>query len=483
MNSPSSLSSPRAPELRRAGLYVLLAGLLLPLIDFSIVNVALDALSHSLQASSTELELLVAVYGVAFAVCLAMGGRLGDNLGRRRVFIWGVWLFGLASLLCGAAHSAWLLMLARVLQGAAAALIVPQILSTIHVTLRGQAHSRALGLYGAVGGLAFVVGQVLGGLLVSSDLWGMGWRAVFLINLPICALVLACARCWVPETRREAVTPIDWPGTFWLALLIVCLLLPLALGPSLSWSWPCLVPLIAALPVAVWLWRVELAQDRRGRAPLLAPTLLRLPSVRFGIAVATLFFSCWSGFMFVMALLLQAGAGLTPLQAGNAFIVLGLAYFVASLLSARVAQWIGHVRTMLLGCLVQMTGLLGVIATLHWVWPQPGSMNLALATAVLGFGQAFIVGSFWRIGLSDVPASAAGSGGATLSTVQQAAFGLGSALLGAVFAHGLHQDIGYLAAGTRALWAELFIMLALVLLIVGYGWSIRRRAVAARPRG
>ena len=126
----------------RAGLLLLLSGQMLPLIDTSITNVALDAITHTLAASATQLELIVALYGVAFAVCLAMGSKLGDNYGRRRLFMWGVALFGIASLLCGMANSIGALLAARTLQGAGAALIVPQILATLHVTLKGPAHAR-----------------------------------------------------------------------------------------------------------------------------------------------------------------------------------------------------------------------------------------------------------------------------------------------------------------------------------------------------
>lgn len=134
--------------LGKAGLVVLLAGQLLPMIDFSIVNVALDAMAASLHATPIELALIVAIYGIAFAVCLAMGSRLGDNIGRRKLFISGVWLFALASLLCGLAGNVKMLLLARALQGVGAALVVPQILATLHVTLQGRAHARAIGLYG-----------------------------------------------------------------------------------------------------------------------------------------------------------------------------------------------------------------------------------------------------------------------------------------------------------------------------------------------
>lgn len=457
------------PALGRAGLMILLAGQLLPMIDFSIVNVALDAIARSLDATPTQLELIVAIYGVAFAVCLAMGGRLGDNFGRRRLFCHGVWLFGFASLLCGLAGTVWMLLLARALQGVGAALIVPQILATLHVSLRGREHSRALGLYGAIGGLAFVVGQVLGGFLVSADIAGLGWRSVFLINLPICVLVLGCARLWVPETRQNDAARIDRPGTVLLALLIVFLLLPLALGPAQHWPWPCVAMLLAVPPLLWALWRVELRQERRGAFPLLPPALLRLPSVRFGLLIAVLFFSCWSGFMFVVALLLQSGAGLSPFQSGNAFITLGVIYFLASLQTARLVERFGKVVTLRLGCVVQMTGLLVLMLTLSRAWPQLGVLSLVPGSLLIGSGQALIVSCFFRIGLSDVPVTQAGAGGAMLTTVQQAALGLGPALLGAVFAHRLHATGGdYLQAVLTALAAELCLMAVLVASAVRY---------------
>lgn len=474
MSTPSS-----AAGLGRAGLIILLAGQLLPMIDFSIVNVGLDAMAQSLHASPTQLELIVAVYGVAFAVCLAMGSRMGDNLGRRRLFLWGVRLFAVASLMCGLANSVWLLLVARTLQGVGAAMIVPQIMATIHVCLRGREHARAMALYGGIGGLAFIIGQVLGGLLISLNIAGYGWRSVFLINIPLCALVLACAHRWVPDTRAERPVNIDWPGTLLLALTIVCLLFPLALGPVWHWPWPCLALLALSGALLLQLWRVELRQERRNNFPLLPPALLRLASVRFGLTIAILFFSCWSGFMFVMALTLQAGAQLNAFQSGNAFIALGVAYFISSLLSSTVIEHIGKVRALLLGCLIQIGGLLALMLTMLLVWPQPGILNLIPATLLIGAGQALIVSGFFRIGLADVPVEHAGSGSALLATVQQTSLGLGPILLGTVLVQVLHVSPGdYLHALLAALALELLLMLAL-LLRTGLALRADRRLAAA----
>lgn len=462
--------------LGRSGLTVLLAGQLLPMIDFSIVNVALDAMSATLHATPIQLELIVAIYGIAFAVSLAMGSRLGDNFGRRRVFSSGVLLFGIASLLCGITPGVWTLLLARALQGIGAALVVPQILATLHVSLHGREHSRALGLYGGIGGMAFIIGQVLGGFLINANPGGYGWRSVFLINIPLCLLVLLLAPRTIPETKKQQRVPIDWAGTFYLAGAIGCLLVALALGPLFHWSWPC-IALLAAFPLLLKrLWQVEKRIEQQGGAPLLPPSLMQLHGVRFGLSIAVLFFSCWSGFMFVVALTLQSGLGMSAFQSGNAFIALGVAYFIGSLLSARVVERIGKLPTLLTGCAIQMAGLIGLMITFNSSWQQMGILSLAPATALIGLGQSFIVSCFFRIGLAEVPKDHAGSGSAMLSTVQQAAFGLGPMVLGTVFSQVLQPHGNYQHAVLAALGAEWLIMLALVVRAL---MSRRRMAVQA----
>lgn len=417
----------------RAGLLLLLTGQMLPLIDTSITNVALDSITHSLDASATQLELIVALYGVSFAVCLAMGSKLGDNYGRRRLFMWGVALFGLASLLCGMANSIGGLLAARTLQGAGAALIVPQILTTLHVTLKGSAHARAISLYGGIGGIAFIVGQMGGGWLVSADIAGLGWRTAFFINVPICLLVLAFSRRYVPETRREAHSAIDWQGTFSLALILCCLLFPMALGPELHWPWTLQLLLVAILPLLAWMRTSALRKQQRGEQPLLPPRLLKLTSIRFGMAIALLFFSAWSGFMFCMALTMQAGLGMAPWQSGNSFIALGVAYFVSALYAPRLIARFSMGRILLIGLAVQIAGLLLLMATFGHFGAQTSSLAMVPSTALIGYGQALIVNSFYRIGMRDISASDAGAGSAILSTLQQATLGLGPAILGSLF--------------------------------------------------
>lgn len=448
----------------RAGLILLLTGQMLPMIDTSITNVALDAITHSLNATATELELIVALYGVAFAVCLALGSKLGDNFGRRRLFMWGVASFGLASLLCGMAGNIEQLLAARIVQGAGAALIVPQILATLHVTLKGTAHAKAISLFGGIGGIAFIVGQMGGGWLVSADIAGLGWRNAFFINVPICLVVLALSRHFVPETRRETPSRIDWTGTVLLAIILCCLLFPMALGPQWHWSWPLKVMLLAIIPLG-WLTALNARKKERENAhPLIPPRLLQLRSVRFGILIAMLFFSVWSGFMFCMALTMQTGLGMAPWQSGNSFIALGVTYFISAWFAPRLIARYSSSTILLTGLAIQIAGLLALIATFR-VWGMENTaLTLAPATGLVGYGQALIVNSFYRIGMRDIKPDDAGAASAILSTLQQAALGLGPAIFGAILLHALQNHHGdYTQAVNVFLMVETAMMVMLAL--------------------
>ncbi|APG19075.1 MFS transporter [Kosakonia radicincitans] len=463
----------------RAGLILLLTGQMLPQIDTSITNVALDSITQSLHTSATQLALIVALYGVAFAVCLAMGSKLGDNFGRKRLFLAGVALFGLASLLCGLANSVSALLAARTLQGIGAALIVPQILATLHVTLKGTAHARAISLYGGIGGVSFIIGQMCGGWLVSADIAGLGWRNAFFINVPICLLILALNR-YLPETRNDTRTRIDWQGTFALALILCCLLFPLALGPDLHWPWPTQAALLALFPLALWMRTSALQQQRAGLIPLVPPHLLKLHSVRFGLLIALLFFTAWSGFMFCMALTLQAGMGMTPYQSGNSFVALGIAYFVSAWYAPKlIARY--SMRTILLtGLVIQVSGLLALIATLQFSGRMVGVLALAPSTALIGYGQALIVNSFYRIGMRDITTQDAGAGSALLSTLQQSTLGLGPAALGSVFLYLVGQSNGnYSTALSGFLVTEVVMMLVLAAAAVSARQQLAHRCPAS----
>lgn len=431
---PATPSDPApAAALTPLGLVTILLGAALPMIDFFIVNVALPSIEHDLNASPATLEMVVAGYAVAYAVLLVLGGRLGDTYGRRRLFLWGVAAFGVSSLACGLAPGAWWLVGARVAQGAAAALMLPQVLATIHATTRGERRSKAVALYGSVGGISAVLGQVLGGVLVSADLAGTGWRAVFLVNAPIAVAALLCGVRSVPDSRAAQPTRSDIGGTLLFAASLIALLLPLTEGRAAGWPLWSVLSLIAS-PFLAWAFaRVELRAERTGGSPLLPPSLLREPGVRIGLTLGLPIFIGFAGCMFASAVTLQQWLGFSPLKSGLTLIPMGVAQFAASMLAPRLANRLGS-RALTLCALVHGTGLAVLALTVLWApWTSLNPLVLAPGLALCGLGQGVQLALYYRIVLAAVPAERAGAGSGLAATVQQACLAIGVATLGSLF--------------------------------------------------
>ncbi|MFI6932955.1 MFS transporter [Streptomyces sp. NPDC050287] len=420
------------PSLGGLGLFTVLLAAALPLIDFFIVNVALPTIGADLSASESVLELVVSGYGLAYAVLLVLGGRLGDLFGRRRFFLGGMAAFGLTSLACGLAPTAWTLVAARVAQGAASAAMLPQVLATIQAATAGPRRAKAMGLYGATAGLSMVLGQILGGVLVSADIAGTGWRAVFLVNVPVVLVGLVLAARAVPETRARRPEPVDGPGTVLLAAALLTLLVPLTEGRASGWPlWTWLS--LAAFPgVAAAFYAVERRADRLGRTPLVPPSLFALVSLRRGLVMILPFSVGFSGFMFVIAVALQEGAGLGPVQAGLALAPLAVTFLVTSIAGPRLITRYGT-RVVTAGALLQALGI-ALIALAAWrSWPDLGLLALLPGGAVAGVGQALQLPVIFRIVLSEVPSARAGVGSGVMTTTQQSALALGVATLGTLF--------------------------------------------------
>ncbi|MGW0205760.1 MFS transporter [Streptomyces sp. NPDC003233] len=429
---PAVRTTAAPPALGGPGLFTVLLAAALPLVDFFIVNVALPTIGTDLAASEAVLELVVAGYGVAYAVLLVLGGRLGDLFGRRRLFLGGMAAFGLTSLACGLAPDAWSLVAARVAQGASAAAMLPQVLATIQATTRGARRARAMSLYGATAGLSMVAGQILGGVLVAADVAGTGWRAVFLVNVPVVALGLLLAVRVVPETRSQHPEPVDGPGTVLLAASLLTLLAPLTEGRAAGWPlWTWLS--LAAFPFAAGaFWAVERRADRAGRTPLVPPSLLALASLRRGLILILPFSIGFSGFMFVIALALQKGAGLGPVAAGLALAPMAVVFLFVSLAGPRLTARHGT-RVVTAGSVIQGVGVLLIVLAAWRDWPHLDFGSLLPGAAVAGAGQALQLPNVFRIVMSEVPPARAGVGSGVMVTTQQSALALGVATLGTLF--------------------------------------------------
>jgi EmrB/QacA subfamily drug resistance transporter len=438
VNAPSAatpvhpVSVAESLPLSPLALMTVLLGVLLPMVDFFIVNVALPTMATDLKASSATLELVVSGYATTYAVFLVIGGRLGDARGRRRVFVAGIAAFTVASLLCGLAPSAGWLVAARILQGAAAALVVPQTLSTIQATGDGLSRARALGWFGATGGLAAVAGQAFGGWLISADIAGSGWRLIFLVNVPIGLVGIVLALRYVPETRAVRVARPDLIGAAVLAAAVVSLLLPLTEGQALGWPWWSWLLLVTSPGWVVAFAVIERRRERSGRDPLVPPSLLRHRSMRRGLALAAPFFAAFGAFMFVYALTAQGALGYSPVKAGLTLVPMAGAFLLASLQTARLV--VRHGRTVITaGASLQLAGLLLLIWTLEDTWPHTSPWALLPAFTVMGFGQGLTMPSLIRVVLSEVPLQSAGAGSGVFTTMQQLALAIGVASLGTLF--------------------------------------------------
>ena len=430
--APRAATPARAERFGTVALLTLIAGGFLPVLSFFILNVALPAIGADLHASEGALQLVIASYGIANATLVVVGGRLGDAFGRRRLFITGMAAFTLTSLLCALAPNIELLLAARVAQGAAAALMMPQVMATIAATLTGESRARAIGLFGASGGVAAALGQILGGALVDADVAGTGWRAVFLLNVPLGVLTVVAAWRLLPETRATHRLPLDLTGAALLATALVVLLLPLTEGRPLGWPLWTWILLAAVLPVGLVLGRHQSRAERSERAPLVPPSVLRLRGMRIGLGIAVLFFTTFSGFMFAFALATQVGAGLTALQGGLSILPMGMAFLVASIVGPRLeSRWGAGIITR--GALIQTAGYLVLAATTYWVWPDIDALVLAPGMLIAGLGGGFVMMPMFGVVMRQVPVQQAGLGSGVLITTQQTCLALGAATIGTAY--------------------------------------------------
>ena len=425
-------SATSTTELSTIAVITLIGGAFLPILSFFIINVALPSIGTDLEASKAGLQLVVGTYGIANATLVVVGGRLGDAFGRRRLFLIGMAGFTVFSLLCGLAPNILTLLAFRVGQGALAALMTPQVLATIAAVLTGSSRIRAVGMFGAAGGVAAAVGQILGGVLVSADIAGLGWRTVFFVNVPICLIALVAAYRVIPETKASVRLPVDAIGALLLGTTLVMLLLPMTEGRALGWPIWTWVMLLAVIPVAVVLGMHQSRTERSGRAALVPPSVLRLRGMRIGLIIAVAFFATFGGFMFVFALATQGEAGMSALEGGMTYLPLAISFMAVSVYNAKLQERFGP-SIIARGWAIQAVGYLACAAVVAARWPDVGPLTLAVPMFVIGLGAGLVMMPLFGVVMAQVPQEQAGLGSGILITTQQTCISLGAATVGTLF--------------------------------------------------
>ncbi|MFJ5337884.1 MFS transporter [Pectobacterium sp. CHL-2024] len=434
MNSNYRASALPAPAVNSPpwlGLSVLLMAGFVTIFDLFVVNVAIPSMQVDLGASFAQIGFIVAGYELAFGVLLITGGRLGDVFGRRRLFVVGMAGFTLASALCGLAPCAGFLIGARILQGLAAALLFPQVYASIRVNFDGDDSRRAFGLLGMTLGLAAIAGQILGGWLVHANLFGLGWRSIFLINVPIGLLAIAAAR-FIPESRTPQRPSLEWTGVALVSVGLTLLLVPLIEGPGQGWpAWSLWMLATATLLLAMF-YRQQERRQRAGYLPLVDMRLLLQRRFLLGVLLVLLVYSTSSSFFLCFALLVQTGLGLDPFLAGSIFAPCSVGFVLASLAAPRlVARW-GTVA-IVAGALVYAVSIGLLIMQVQLAGADLVAVRLIPVLVVVGAGQGFIMTPLLNLVLGFVDEVQAGMASGVISTVQQIGAALGVAVVGILF--------------------------------------------------
>ncbi|MFI8813657.1 MULTISPECIES: MFS transporter [unclassified Streptomyces] len=446
---PTGPTAPVAPADRRRwfALAIVMTAAFMDLVDVTIVNIAIPSIKQDTGASFTSIQWITAGYALAFAAGLITGGRLGDIYGRKRLFLIGIAGFTLASALCGFAVNPEMLVASRVLQGGMAALMVPQVLSIVHATFPAHERGKVFGLFGAIVGLGAVSGPLLGALLTEWNLFGLEWRPIFLINLPVGIAGLILGRKFISESKAPRALRLDLVGVVLVTLGLLMLLYPLTRGRELGWPVWGHVSMACSLLVFLALIAYERQKARTDGSPLIELSLFRVKSFAAGVAVQLTFGIGLGIFFLVWTLYMQMGLGWSELRAGTTGIPFSIAVSVAAGISVQKLVPLFGRKVLQAGALLLIAGLLLYI----WEADRYGmgitSWQMALPLVVMGVGMGLIVAPLTDAVLSEVPKEHAGSASGLINTVQQMGTALGLGLVSVVFFGAISDSLAPEAMG------------------------------------
>jgi EmrB/QacA subfamily drug resistance transporter len=475
--APSVSLSEGADPRRWRALAVTQAAAFMILLDVSIVNVALPSIERGLAVSAATAQWVVSGYALTLGLTLVPAGRLGDALGRRRMFLIALVAFGVTSALTGAAPSTPLLIAARLIQGVAGGMLIPQNSGLIQQLFRGAERGRAFGVLGATVGLATAAGPVIGGLILAVVGGPDAWRWVFYVNVPIGLVALVLTARLVPATTGDGRRGVDLdvPGALLLGAGVLSLLAPLVDADSggltrLWWLWVAAAPLLALF----YLWEIHAV--RRGRQPLLDPRLLRTPGYAAGSAIGLVYFIGFTGIWLVLALFWQDGLGYSPLRSGLAVTPFALGVAASALIAGRLVSRFGRWLTVC-GLTAMVVGLVMTALVLRHTTGEATAWAVVGPLLVAGLGGGMVTSPNMTLTLQAVPVRVAGAAGGAVQTAQRIGAAIGTATLATIFYHMLVRS-GHdysIAISDAVLSASGFLLLALLMAWTDVAWRQRRK--------
>jgi EmrB/QacA subfamily drug resistance transporter len=401
------------------------------LVDATIVTVAAPAIARDMGAGDAQIQWTIAAYTLALGAGLITGGRLGDQFGRKRLFMIGLAGFMVTSALCALAVTPGMLIGMRAAQGLAAGIMVPQVFGVIRASFAPSERAKAFGAYGAVQGLASVAGPLLGGFLVEADLFDLGWRTIFWINVPISILALAVGARVLPESRSASTARVDLVGALLAASGLLLLLLPII--QTETWGWTAVS--YALLAAGIILLTIFLAYERsladRGGEPVFDPALLKIRAFAIGLSASVLFFGGIGSFFLTLSVYLQLGTGRTAWETGLVILPYALGSIITSGVGVALAIKAGR-ALLITGSLTIAASQLVLLAVIR-DGSDPGFWLLALGLFIGGLGLGLAAPILVNVALAGVPGRSAGAAGGVLSTVNQIGGSIGIAVLGTVF--------------------------------------------------
>ncbi|WP_041832359.1 MFS transporter [Actinoplanes sp. N902-109] len=434
------------------------------LLDVSIVNVAIPSIQADLKLSSGELQWVLSGYALTFGLLLVPSGRFGDARGRRDVFLVGLTVFVLSSAAAGFATGPLWLVVARLVQGAAAGVVSPQVSGLIQQLFKPEERGKPFGLFGATVGLSTAIGPLLGGLLIQVLGASQGWRWIFFINVPIGIAAIILGRMWIPgrEAEERSHESLDPVGVGLLGVGVLLLLLPLV--QEREWHTPLkwLLTVAAVAVLAGFLWW-ERRFEARGGTPVIELELFKLRSYRLGALTGLLYFAGFTTIFFIYTLYLQSGLHYSALLAGLSLTPFALGSAVSAAVGGRIVNRFGR-ELVVAGLVLVLIGLAATLVALHFVPGHHAGWAAAGPLLVAGIGSGLVISPNQNLTLSEVPVRRAGSAGAVLQTGQRIGTALGIAVVGSVFFNRLAANGGHwsLAFRTALLITLAFVAVALV---------------------